>query len=65
MYALVVMVVLNGTPQFFIMERGLTASACQEKSARDDSGLRIDGKPVPGENRCIPEDELPKTEMPS
>jgi hypothetical protein len=65
MYAFVVMVVLNGTPQFFVMERGLTASACQEVSARPDNGLRIDGKSVPGGGRCIPEDELPDADAPS
>ncbi|WP_295558821.1 hypothetical protein [uncultured Hyphomicrobium sp.] len=65
MYAFVVMVVLNGAPQFFILERGLTASACEEMSARPDNGLRIDGAPVAGESRCIPEGDLPEDDLPS
>lgn len=65
MYAFVVMIVLNGTPQLFIMERGLTASECLEMSARPDNGLRIDGAPVAGEGRCIPENDLPKDDLPS
>jgi hypothetical protein len=60
MYAFVVMVVLNGAPQFFILERGLSAAACEEMTHRPDSGLRIDGQPVSGEGRCIPEDALPE-----
>ncbi len=60
MYAFVVMVLLNGVPQFFILERGLTAAACEELTHRPDSGLRIDGQPVSGEGRCVPEDELPE-----
>jgi len=63
MYAFVVMVLLNGTPQFFIMERGLSASACEELVHRPDSGLRIEGRPVSGEGRCVPEDELPADDI--
>jgi hypothetical protein len=59
MYAFVVIAILNGAPQFIIMDRGLTAAACQELAARPDNGLRIDGKTVPGEGRCIPESRLP------
>jgi len=59
MYAFVIVALLNGAPQFIIMDRGLTPAACQELSKRPDSGLRIDGKPVPGEGRCIPESKLP------
>ncbi|MCC7252929.1 hypothetical protein [Hyphomicrobium sp.] len=65
MYAFVVMIMLNGTPQYFIMERGLSAAECRDLAARPDSGLRIDGRPVSGENRCIPEAELPEPEVPS
>lgn len=63
MYAFVVMVLLNGAPQFFIMERGLSASACEELVHRPDSGLRIEGQPVSGEGRCVPEDELPADDI--
>ncbi|MGE0025018.1 MAG: hypothetical protein AB7S70_15460 [Hyphomicrobium sp.] len=63
MYAFVVMVLLNGTPHFVIMERGLTHSACEELAARPDSGLRIDGKPAGGEGRCIAEDKLPEIDL--
>jgi hypothetical protein len=63
MYAFVVMVLLNGTPQFFIMERGLSASACEEMAHRPDSGLRLDGQPVSGESHCVPEDELPQDDL--
>lgn len=62
MYAFVVMVVLNGAPQFFIMERGLSQSACEEMTHRPDNGLRIDGAPVSGEGRCVPEGDLPPAE---
>ena len=55
----------NGEPQFFIMERGLTESACEEMAHRPDNGLRIDGQPVSGEGRCIPEDDLPEGETPA
>lgn len=65
MYAFVVMVLLNGAPQFFIMERGLSADACEELAHRPDSGLRIDGQPVSGEGRCVPEDELPGDDLES
>lgn len=63
MYAFVVMVLLNGTPQFFIMERGLSEAACEALTRHPDSGLRIDGKPVSGEGRCVPEDELPADDI--
>jgi hypothetical protein len=59
MYAFVVMIVLGGSPQFFIMERGLSAAACEELTRRPDSGLRIDGKSVTGEGSCVPEEDLP------
>lgn len=62
MYAFVVLVLLNGSPQMFIMERGLTAEACQEMLLSPDSGLRIDGAPVAGEGRCVPESSLPPVE---
>lgn len=64
MYAFVVMVVLNGAPQFFILERGLTASACQEMSARPESGLLVDGVPISGQGRCISESDLPEGDGP-
>lgn len=64
MYAFVVIVLLNGAPHTFILERGLTAAACQEMLDRPDSGLRIDGAPVAGEGRCIPESELPEGDPP-
>jgi hypothetical protein len=60
MYAFVVMVLLNGSPQVFIMERGLTIAQCLEMTRRPDSGLRIDGRPVRGEGRCIKEEDLPE-----
>lgn len=59
MYAFVVLVMLNGSPQLFIMERGLTEQACQEMLAHPDNGLRIDGTPVTGEGRCVLESTLP------
>jgi len=63
MYAFVVMVLIDASPHFVIMERGLTRSACEELAARPDSGLRLDGKPARGEGRCIPEDELPEADL--
>jgi hypothetical protein len=65
MYAFVVMIVLNGTPHSFIMERGLTAAECRAVAARPDSGIRIDGQPVASEGRCILEADLAKGELPS
>lgn len=59
MYAFVVMVLLNGAPQFVILERGLSASECQAMSERPDSGLSIDGQPVAGIGRCVLEEEIP------
>lgn len=59
MYAYVVMIVLGGSPQFFIMERGLSETACQEMTQHPESGLEIDGKSVTGEGRCVPEEDLP------
>lgn len=59
MYAFVVMVLINGSPQFFIMERGLSASQCETMVAHPDNGLRIDGQPITGEGRCVPESDLP------
>ena len=59
MYAFVVMIVLGGSPQFFIMERGLSETACEELARHPDSGLLIDGKPVTGEGRCVREEDLP------
>jgi hypothetical protein len=59
MYAYVVMIVLGGSPQFFIMERGLSETACQELTQRPDSGLQIDGKSIAGERSCVPEEDLP------
>jgi hypothetical protein len=63
MYAFVVMVLLNGVPQLIIMERGLSAAACEELAHRPDNGLRIDGKPITGEGRCVSEDELPEADL--
>ncbi len=65
MYAFVVMVMISGAPQLFIMERGLTASACEEMVRRPDSGLRIDGEKVAGEGRCILERDLPESDLPT
>lgn len=65
MYAFVVMIMLNGTPQMFVMERGLSAEACGELVTHPDNGLRIDGKPVQGDARCVPEEELPPAEAPA
>lgn len=59
MYAFVVMALINGDPQFFIMERGLSASQCETMVTQPDNGLRIDGQPISGESRCIPESDLP------
>lgn len=59
MYAFVVMIVLGGSPQFFIMERGLTEIACAAMASQPDNGLLIDGKPVSGEGHCVPETDLP------
>ena len=59
MYAFVVMVLLGGTPQFFIMERGLTKVECEALAAQPDTGLRIDDQPVQGEGRCILESDIP------
>jgi hypothetical protein len=64
MYAFVVIAVLNGAPHTFIMERGLTAAACQEMLGRPDSGLSIDGTLVAGEGRCILESDLPEDDAP-
>lgn len=59
MYAFVIMVMLNGTPHYIIMDRGLSAAQCQEMAERPDSGLRIEGKKADGAGRCIPEEKVP------
>lgn len=62
MYAFIVLVMLNGSPQTFVMERGLTAEACEALRVNPDSGLLIDGRPISGERRCVLESSLPPVE---
>lgn len=59
MYAFVILVLLSGSPQMFILERGLSEEACQAMIHDPDSGLLIDGHPVEGERSCVLESELP------